>query len=133
MKKIIGLLLTLSLTLIAITVSPKVEAVTITSAPYNTYTIGPEGMLVVTQTAYEPAGTIGLQTTLNEPQDMYIKDDILYVADTENKRVIKIYEDGQFEELVTNLITPTGVHVDEKINSMLLIKVHKLFMFMMKI
>lgn len=114
MKKIIGLLLTLSLTLIAITVSPKVEAVTITSAPYNTYTIGPEGMLVVTQTAYEPAGTIGLQTTLNEPQDMYIKDDILYVADTENKRVIKIYEDGQFEELVTNLITPTGVHVDEK-------------------
>lgn len=112
MKKI--MIIISSLVLILLTVIPeKTYATTISSAPYDTYTVGPEGNLVLTQTAYEPAGLLVFNDILNNPQDMYIKDDLLYVADTGNKRIVRIHMDGNFEVLVSNLLEPTGIHVDE--------------------
>src|SRR5690606_38117425 len=99
--------------LIGMILIPETSAVIISSAPYQTYTIGPEGELVITQTAYEPAGTISISTTLNNPNDMFMKDDLLYVADTNHQRIISIYETGVVNELITGLQEPTGVHMDE--------------------
>jgi len=89
------------------------QAVVFKSAPYDTHTIGPNGDLVLTQTAYEPAGLLVFDDQLNDPQDLFIKDDLLYVADTGNKRVLRIDLNGNFEVLLTNLGEPTGVHVDQ--------------------
>jgi len=83
------------------------------SAPYNTFTIGPSGDLVLTQTAYEPAGILAMDAALNQPQDMYIKDDYIYIADTGNKRILKTDLSGNIDILLTGLGEPTGVHVDE--------------------
>ncbi|QWB96269.1 hypothetical protein KHQ89_02200 [Mycoplasmatota bacterium] len=54
MKKlwIIGLLI---LNILLLT-TQNISAVTTQSVPYETYTIGPQGRRVLTQTAYEPAG-----------------------------------------------------------------------------
>ncbi len=81
-----------------------------TSAPYDTYAIGPNGRPIKTQTAYEPAGTINLG--LSRPEDLYMKDDVIFIADTGNKRILKYYLDGTFEVFITDLDEPTGVHVD---------------------
>lgn len=113
MKKTWILIQFIFLLCLSIVLIPKTEAVIISSAPYQTYTIGPDGELVITQTAYEPAGTITIPTSLNNPSDMYMKDDLLYVADTNNQRIISIDGTGLVTELVTGLMEPTGVHVDQ--------------------
>ena len=92
------------------------QAVTIQSVPYETYTIGPKGRYVLTQTAYEPAGYFNTNYTLNSPEDMYIKDDFVYIADTGNKRILKVDMNGTAVEIVTNLNSPTGIHVDDDHN-----------------
>lgn len=112
MKKLFTILMMLSLVFITISLQSKSEAVTITSAPYDTYTIGPNGDFVLTQTAYEPAGLLNMSTTLNQPRDVYIKDDVIYIADTGNKRILSVSTDGVTNVLVTGLNEPTGVHVD---------------------
>jgi len=89
------------------------EALTTNSAPYTTYTLGPNGRRVPTQTAYEPAGYMDTALPLSAPEDLYLFEDHLYIADTGNKRIIKLALDGQAEVLITNLNQPTGVHVDE--------------------
>ena len=93
-----------------------ISAVTTQSVPYETYTIGPQGRRVLTQTAYEPAGYFNTSYTLNNPEDLYIKDDYVYVADTGNQRILKIDQEGQAFEVITDLNAPTGVHVDEDYN-----------------
>lgn len=113
MKKILLFILSITLLVISLLIMPEVEAITITSAPYNTYTVGPNGDLVLTQTAYEPSGVLTLSEQLLHPSDFYIKDDDLYVADTGNKRIVKVGLNGTVEVLVTGLNEPTGVHVDE--------------------
>jgi len=92
------------------------QAVDQTSAPYTTYTIGPKGRYISTQTAYEPAGILSSPLDLLHPEDMYFKDDWIYVADTGNRRIVKINEAGDAVELITGLNIPTGVHVDENDN-----------------
>ncbi|MGI6782540.1 MAG: YIP1 family protein [Acholeplasmataceae bacterium] len=111
MKKICLILLSLILIFILI---PNVDVVadSQTSAPYDTYTTGPHGKIIKTQTAYEPAGTIKIG--LKSPEDLYLKDDVIFIADTGNKRIIKYHLDGTSEVIITNLIEPTGVHVDEE-------------------
>ena len=69
-----------------------------TSAPYDTYAIGPNGRPIKTQTAYEPAGTINLG--LSRPEDLYMKDDVIFIADTGNKRILKYYLDGTLKFLL---------------------------------
>lgn len=113
MKKIAIIVLAI-LTILTTSMISTTQAVTIGSAPYPTYTIGPDNRRVLTQTAYEPAGYINNTVSLSQPQDMYLKDDIIYVADTGNRRIVKFYPDGTDEVIISEgLETPTGVHVDE--------------------
>jgi hypothetical protein len=91
-----------------------VDALTTNSAPYITYTIGPNGRYVQTQTAYEPAGEIDLSLSLKNPEDMVLKGQDLYIADTGNQRILRTdLLSGTTEILVSNLNQPTGIHVDD--------------------
>ena len=91
-----------------------VHGLTQQSAPYATYTIGPNGRYVQTQTAYEPAGYFDTAYDLNQPEDMVRLGDDLYVADTGNGRILKFdMESGEGEILLDNLSKPTGIHVTE--------------------
>jgi hypothetical protein len=90
------------------------QALTQQSAPYVTYTIGPNGRYVQTQTAYEPAGYFDMDLTLNFPEDMIRVNDDLYVADTGNKRIVKFnMATGAGTILLEGLNQPTGIHVNE--------------------
>ncbi|MBE0700447.1 MAG: DUF1282 family protein, partial [Acholeplasmataceae bacterium] len=86
-----------------------------TSVPYDTYTIGPKGRRILTQTAYNPAGRINYQVTLNAPEDLFIKEDLFYIADTGNKRIVKMNKQGQLLMEITHpdFSQPTGVFVDD--------------------
>jgi hypothetical protein len=90
------------------------QALTQQSAPYMTYTIGPNGRYVSTQTAYEPAGYFSMDLTLSQPEDMMLVDDLLYVADTGNQRIVRFDTDGHGDILVDGLNHPTGIFVTEE-------------------
>lgn len=91
-----------------------VDALTTNSAPYTTYTIGPNGRYVQTQTAYEPAGELAIDIPLKNPEDMMVFGDSVYVADTGNARIVKYsLADGHGEVLIEDLNQPTGLHLDE--------------------
>ena len=55
-------------------------------APYQTWTQGPNGWLVHTQDAYEPGKL--LNPGLKSPEDLFVYDERLYVADTGNARIL---------------------------------------------
>ena len=80
--------------------------------PYNTYTLGEYNRLVQTQTAYIPVGAV-TNLSLNNPQDIYQKDDFIYIADTGNKRVLKIALDGSILDTYTSneWVMPTGIFI----------------------
>ena len=111
------LILVSLLSLIGLTSSQQlmpVKALTQQSAPYVTYTIGPNGRYVQTQTAYEPAGYFDMDLTLNLPEDMIQFGDDIYVADTGNKRVVKFNMDtGVGTILLEGFSQPTGIHVND--------------------
>ncbi len=102
--------------IILIVPNMNVQAVTTSSTPYKTYTIGPKNRRIETQTAYEPAGYFDTAYSLSNPEDMYIKDDYMYIADTGNHRILKVDQNNQSEIIVDGLNTPTGVHVDDSGN-----------------
>jgi hypothetical protein len=92
-----------------------VQALTQQSAPYVTYTIGPNGRKVQTQTAYEPAGYFDMDLSLKLPEDMVRFGDDLYVADTGHNRVVKFNMiTGLGTILVEGLSQPTGIHVNDE-------------------
>ena len=92
-----------------------VEALTQQSAPYVTYTIGPNGRKVQTQTAYEPAGYFDMDFNLSLPEDMVRFGDELYVADTGHQRIVKFnMATGEGTILIEGLSQPTGIHVNEE-------------------
>jgi hypothetical protein len=114
MKKIQLITLLTLMSLTTLDAFLPVQAVTQQSAPYVTYTIGPNGRYVQTQTAYEPAGYFDMDLTLRSPEDMVRVGDQLYIADTGNKRVVRFdMETGEGQILVTGLNQPTGIHVNE--------------------
>ncbi|MCU0105179.1 YIP1 family protein [Acholeplasma vituli] len=114
MKKLFMLsILVLSLGLIV--KSPIQSSQSSSGIPYNTYTLGEYNRLVQTQTAYIPVGAFS-NLSLNNPQDIYQKDDILYIADTGNKRVLKVALNGSVLDTYssTEWITPTGIFIEEQ-------------------
>ena len=114
MKRMTFLLLGLLASVNPLTTPFNVHGLTQQSAPYATYTIGPNGRYVQTQTAYEPAGYFDTAYDLNQPEDMVRLGDDLYVADTGNGRILKFdMESGEGEILLDNLSKPTGIHVNE--------------------
>ena len=82
-------------------------------APYRTYTLDGYGSINETQTAYMPYSSITKvgEEALNAPTDMMIKDDLIYIADTGNKRIIVSTLEGEYvrEFGNGNLVYPSGV------------------------
>ncbi len=83
--------------------------------PYDTYTVDYEGNLTFTQTAYTPVGILNRNVELFNPEDLYIKDDLVYVADTGNHRIAVLdYSGNLVREIgLDELDKPTGVFVSE--------------------
>lgn len=84
--------------------------------PYDTYTVDFEGRLTYTQTAYTPVGVLNRNVLLSSPQDIYIKDDLIYIADTGNARVVVLdYSGNLIREIGKTLLNqPTGIHVSDE-------------------
>lgn len=84
---------------------------------YTTLTFDKDGNLVRTVDGYLPKALwdkIGDQS-LNKPSDLFITDkDIIYIADTGNKRVLICDSQGNYiSELTEGLKSPTGVFVTD--------------------
>ncbi len=79
--------------------------------PYITWTQGPGGYVVDTQTAYSAEEV--LNYSLSTPEDFYIADDqTMYICDTGNSRIVTVSPDGSVGEYTDeNLNAPTGIHV----------------------
>lgn len=89
------------------------------TAPYTTLTEDYRGMLVSSQAGYLPIGTITKigDYELNKASDIFIdKEDILYIADTANARVIVCTLRGELISVVGEEILkrPTGIFVNQK-------------------
>jgi len=117
MKKAMSILLILLLTVLSIptlTVSANNDFYH-NEYPYDTYTVDYAGNLTYTQTAYTPVGVLNRDVELSNPQDLYIKDDLIYVADTGNHRVVVLDYSGTLvlEIGVGLLSNPTGLHISQ--------------------
>ena len=80
-----------------------------------TYTISVDGDYIRTQDAYIPSRTYLNECNLSAPQDVFIKGNIMYVADTGNSRIV-IYDTDtdKFREFkYSEFVKPTGVFVDD--------------------
>jgi len=92
------------------------------ATPFRTFTLGTDGDLIETQTAYDPVRTMIRfgDETLKNPQDMRMgPDGYLYIADNGNKRILVVDTEGNFiREIVDkkNMKSPMGVFVDEALN-----------------
>lgn len=92
------------------------------SVPYETTTVGPEGVLVATQPAYVPSSMISLPGTsygsLLNPEDMALDRDnkLLYIADTGNKRIVVTDYNGNVVKIFGSeeLAQPTGIALDSQ-------------------
>lgn len=82
-------------------------------APYRTWTAGPNGKLVSTQTAYEPSEV--LTYPVADPEDIFIQDKtgIIYLADTGNSRILVI--NNEQTQIIGEgvLKSPSGIYVDD--------------------
>ncbi|MBU1145564.1 MAG: DUF1282 family protein [Firmicutes bacterium] len=81
--------------------------------PYDTFTVDYEGNLTFTQTAYTPVGVLNRDVVLLNPEDLYVKDDLVYIADTGNHRVVVLdYSGNVILEIGADVLNqPTGIHV----------------------
>ena len=112
MKKLISIFLIMSI--FSLGLSTQLNASDPTDpnkpVPYLTYTTGPDNTQVLTQTAYEPAGIINFNVSLNNPQDIFVHEDLIYVADTGNKRIVKLNKSGDLLQIIEGeFILPTGL------------------------
>ncbi len=84
--------------------------------PYRTYTVDYLGDLTATQTAFTPLGIVNGDVVLNQPQDLFIRDGSIYIADAGNKRIAVLDYAGNLilEIGVGTLENPTGVFVSEE-------------------
>ncbi|MFA5006894.1 MAG: YIP1 family protein [Candidatus Izemoplasmatales bacterium] len=84
--------------------------------PYDTYTVDYRGTLTYTQTAYVPLGVLNEPGTLLTPEDLFIKDGLVYVADGGHKRVAVFDADGTLvAEIGADVLdVPTGVFVSDE-------------------
>ena len=81
--------------------------------PYETMTLGTDNRLVPTQTAYIPYGILNDDVQFKNPQDLYIYEESMYIADTGNARIVNLDLNGNLNFTITNtqFKAPTGVFV----------------------
>jgi DNA-binding beta-propeller fold protein YncE len=94
-----------------------VEANASNGVHYQTYTEDHEGILIPTQDAYLAVQVINRfgSYTLDKPQDLFLKDHFLYIADTGNNRILVINTDDLSVIAITDasMIRPTGLFVGD--------------------
>lgn len=86
------------------------------NATAYTYTISPKGVYMRTQDAYLPGSVLLKDQNLMTPEDLYIRDNVMYVADTGNRRIL-IYDlaTGDARDIGQDFLqSPTGIYVNEK-------------------
>ncbi|GFH93556.1 hypothetical protein IMSAGC003_00082 [Lachnospiraceae bacterium] len=82
-------------------------------APYQTWTQGPNGWLVHTQDAYEPGKL--LNPGLKSPEDLFVYDERLYVADTGNARILVMEGREVVQEITSEYLeAPSGLAVTDE-------------------
>jgi len=83
--------------------------------PYITQTVDYQGNLTSTKTAYRPLGVFSAAGILDDPQDLTIDDDRVYVADAGHGRVAVLDYDGVLVASIGDgvLDNPTGLHVSD--------------------
>jgi DNA-binding beta-propeller fold protein YncE len=118
LKKFSIILLTLSLIIIGLSGTNKIKA---EDVPYRTVTIEKGGREIYTQNGYYPVGGIidNLEIdgkNINKPEDIFIKNHQIYLADTLNNRVLVYDLDGNYIKEYNNLNNPTGIFVDDNEN-----------------
>lgn len=82
--------------------------------PYETYTLGASNRIVLTQTAYVPYGILNKDVSLSSPKDIYNFNEQMYIADTNNKRIVIIGKDGSLIDTLeySEFLEPTGIFVN---------------------
>lgn len=83
--------------------------------PYDTYSYDWWGEDVKQPHAYlytESLNGVSSGTGLKNPQDMFYKDGLLYIADTDNNRILILTREGEYvDEIAEGLSAPRGVFV----------------------
>lgn len=114
MKKLILLILILFHTTLIF--SPLKANEQANGVPYQTFAEDYKRRMIPTQDAYIPynAYTSFMGYSLNGPEDILLKGNYIYIADTGNKRILKIEKDlSSVVEIGVNLLKrPTGIYVD---------------------
>ena len=121
MKKKLYLIFIFILSVLAIFSPSKVASVDAMDSsrsdgiPYETLTLGTDNRLVTTQTAYIPYGVLNNNVQLSNPEDMYLYNDLMYIADTGNKRIVVLDKVGaQVQEIkYSGFNSPKGVFVND--------------------
>jgi hypothetical protein len=115
MKKLIMLTMLLMLSAISIHFNVNASSQATYGVPYQTYTLNAEGRYVPTQSAYIPVGNFGSALGLKNPEDLFVLDDIFYIADTGNKRIVMSSLEGELLDTIelAEFVQPTGVFVKE--------------------
>ncbi|MEG2158434.1 MAG: hypothetical protein RRY18_00995 [Clostridia bacterium] len=109
-KKVLIIIIVVILLTISI-----IPTVAFASAPYDTYTNGPEGKLVATQTAYQPKNKISLtgEYSASNPQDMFFDSEskLIYITATLSGRVVVCDLDGKVVSVIGEEIleSPYGI------------------------
>lgn len=107
----------LGLTTAAMAVFFSCREVSAVSMPYDTYSYDWWGEDVLQPHAYLYADslcTAQSDVTLKNPQDMFLKDGMFYIADMENNRIVIMTESGEYVDELDGLSAPRGVFVTEE-------------------
>ena len=108
-KKACGWICLLAVLALFLPEGAKVHAQT----PYLTWTQGPNGWMVYTQDAYEPG--MVLNVGLRSPEDLFVYEDKLYVADTGNARILVLEGREIVQEITAEEMTsPSGLSVTDE-------------------
>ena len=109
MKKIIAFFITSAL---LVTFICRIPAGAVSSTAYN-YTVSVDGKWIRTQDAYLPCGVLLKEAGLSQPQDIFIKGDEIYIADSGNARVLVYNMKNKSVRTVGDGIftSPSGVFV----------------------
>lgn len=105
--------LVIFLTVISTTLGLLSQTVKAENASAYTYTISESGMWARTQDAYLTGSILFNDMGLNQPEDMYIKNGKIYIADTGNAQILVVDQNSNETQYIGKdiLNTPTGIYV----------------------